>query len=340
MNKHAPTYWVALALCLFSFSARADSVEDFYKHHPVTLVIGYAAGGGFDLYARNVARYLGKYIPGHPNVVVQNMPGAGSLVAANDIYNVAPRDGATIAMLRAPVMDALTGTSSSKFDATKFTWIGNGMTELTVCAQLNNPKVKTIADAQKYPFTMATLGPGSDEHMFTKVLNDLFHLKDRIVSGYSGSSEAVLAIERDEVDGRCGWSWSSIMITKPQWVREKRLQVLATLSLTRSPELPDTPSIMEFAKTDRQKQMLKVLIECEALGRPFLAPPGIPPDRAAALRKAFEETMKDPGFIADRRKFNEAVSFVGWREINAVINQIYGTPKGLLEETRTIINSN
>jgi tripartite-type tricarboxylate transporter receptor subunit TctC len=304
------------------------------------MVVGYAAGGGFDLYARDVAKFIGKYIPGHPNVIVQNMPGAGSVVAANYIYNIAPKDGTVISLVRAPVMDPVTGTSSAAFDPTKFTWLGNGMTEFTVCAQLNNPQVKTLADAQKYPFTMASLGPGSDEDMFTKILNNLFGLKDKIVSGYSGSAEAVLAIERGEVDGRCGWSWSSIRITKPEWVKDKRLHILTALSLERSPDLPDTPSVMEFANTDRQKQILKLLISSEALGRPFLAPPGIPAARAAALRDAFAKTMTDPAFTADRHGVNEAVNAVGWEEIDSLIKELNATPKALVEETRAIIGAN
>ena len=321
-------------------SARADSVADFYKDHPVIMVIGYSAGGGFDFYARDLAKYIGKYIPGHPNIVVQNMPGAGSVVAANYIYNVAPKDGSVISLVRAPVMDPVTGTNSSAFDATKYTWLGNGMTEFTVCAQWNNPLVKTLADAQKYPFTMASLGPGSDEDMFTKILNKLFGLKDKIVSGYSGSAEAVLAIDRGEVDGRCGWSWSSIRITKPEWVKDERFHVLTALSLERSPDLPDIPSVMEFAKTDRQKQILRLLISSEALGRPFLAPPGIPPDRAGALRDAFAKTMADPEFVADRHAVNEVVNPEGWQQVDTLIRQLNATPKDLIQETKAIIAAN
>jgi tripartite-type tricarboxylate transporter receptor subunit TctC len=317
--------------------AHADSVGDFYKSHPITLVIGSPAGGGFDLYGRVVARYFSKHLPGNPNVIVQDMPGAGSILAANHMYNVAAKDGTAIAMVRAPVMDALTGSSSTAFDATKFTWLGNGMTELSVCAQLGNPNINSIADAQKYPFTIASMGPGSDEEMFTKVLNRLFGLKDKIIAGYAGGADAVLAIERGEVDGRCGWSYSSIMIMRPQWVADKRLKILAALSLERIPGLPDTPSIMEFATTDRQKNILKLLISCEAMGRPFLAPPGIPADRAAALRKAFEDTMEDPEFVAERRAAHEPVNPMSWQELDALIKQLYATPKDLLDETRAII---
>jgi tripartite-type tricarboxylate transporter receptor subunit TctC len=327
---------VAIASAL-ALPARGETVEEFYKSHPVTMILGYSSGGGFDLYGRTVAKYYGKYLPGHPTIVVQNMPGAGSLLASNHVYNVSPKDGSVVALVRAPVMDPLTGTSNTNFDSTKFTWIGNGMNELTICAQLNNPQIKSMADAQKYPFTMASLGPGSDEDMFTKVLNHLFGLKDKIVSGYPGGAEAVLAIERGEVDGRCGWSWSSLMITRPDWVTSKRLQILASLSLERSPDLPDTPAITEFATTEKQKQILKVLIGCEMLGRPFLAPPGVPADRAAALRKAFDDTMADPAFIADRHAVNEVVNPVGWQYIDNLLKELYATPKDLIEETRAII---
>ena len=277
MGRRVAICLAGLAMaCATALPVQADPVEDFYKSHPLTMVLGYSPGGGFDLYGRNVAKYISKYIPGHPTVIVQNMPGAGSVVAANYVYNVAPKDGTIISLvLRAPVMDPLTGTTNSAFDTTKFTWLGNGMTELTICAQLGNPQIKTLADAEKYPFTMASLGPGSDEDMFTRVLNRLFDLKDKIVSGYPGGAEAVLAIERGEVDGRCGWSYSSLMIVHPEWVNDKKLHILAALSLERAPDLPNTPSIMEFATTDRQRQILRLLISCEALGRPFLAPPGI-----------------------------------------------------------------
>jgi tripartite-type tricarboxylate transporter receptor subunit TctC len=337
MKLHATFAASLITAATLNAAARADPVSDFYKTHPVQLVVGYAVGGGFNIYARDVARYLGNHIPGHPDVIVQNMPGAGSVVASNWLYNVAPKDGSVIGMVRAPVMDPLTGTKRSMFDATKYVWLGNGMTEFTVCALLNNSSVETLADAQKYPFTMASLGPGSDEDMFERVLSSLFDLKAKIIAGYSGSGEAVLAIERGEVDGRCGWSWSSIRLTKPEWVN--KLHVLAALSLARSPELPDAPSIMEFAKTDRQKQILKMVINGEALGRPFLAPPDIPGDRAAALRKAFADTMADPQFIADRRAENETVDFKAGTQVAETVKEINDTPKALVDETRKMIGS-
>jgi tripartite-type tricarboxylate transporter receptor subunit TctC len=325
---------IATALAL---PAHADSVEDFYKKTPVTMVLGYSVGGGFDAYARNVAKYIGNHIPGHPTIIVQNMPGAGSLAATNYVYNISPKDGSVISLIRAPVMEPLTGTNASVFDPTKFTWLGNGMTELTICAVLGNPKIQTMADARKTPFTMAGLGPGSDEDLFTKVLNHLFDMKARLVTGYPGGAEEILAVERGEVDGRCGWSYSSLMIAKPDWVKDKKLRILTALTLQRAPELPDTPAVMEFASTERQQQVLKLVIGCENLGRPFAAPPGVPADRAAALRKAFEDTMKDPAFAADRKLVGEDISFTSGEQIQALIKSFYAMPKDVLDETREMI---
>jgi hypothetical protein len=195
-------------------------------------------------------------------------------------------------------------------------------------------------DAAKYPFTMAGLGPGSDEDMFTKVMSNLFGWRVKLVTGYPGGAEEVLAVERGEVDGRCGWSYSSLMIAKPQWVTEKRLKFLTVLSLERSPLLPETPSVMEFATTDRQRKILKLIIGCQLLGRPFFAPPGVPPGRAAALRKGFEGVMQDPAYIAERKSFNEDVTLMRAGDIEGLLKELFATPKELIDETRSIIASN
>jgi tripartite-type tricarboxylate transporter receptor subunit TctC len=338
MGTHVANFLGSLAMAsALALPAHADPVEDFYKSHTMTLVVGYTPGGGFDLYARTVANYIGKYLPGHPTIVVQNMPGAGSLKATNYMYNVSPKDGTVIALVRAPVMEPLTGTSSSAFDPTKFTWLGSGTNELSVCALLGNPQINTMADAAKYPFTVAGSGPGSDEDMFTKILAKLFDLKTKLVSGYPAGAEMLLAVERGEVDGRCGWSYSSIKAAKPDWIADKKLKVLTALTLERSPELPDTPSIMEFATTDRQKQILKLVISCQTLGRPFLGPPGIPADRAAALRNAFENTMTDPAFVAEMNARKLDVNPVSWQDIDALLKELYATPTEVIEETRAII---
>jgi tripartite-type tricarboxylate transporter receptor subunit TctC len=329
------------SLALFatlSASAHADTVAEFYRGKTITLIAGYSAGGGFDLYSRIIANYLGKYIPGEPRIVVQNMPGAGSLRAASHVYNVAPKDGSVISLTRAPVIAPLLGSQAgSGFDATKFTWLGSGASDLTVCALLGNPKIRSMADAVQHPFTLGGMGPGSDEDMYTKILRKLFGIKAQLVSGYPGGAEMMLAVERGELDGRCGWAWSSIKIAKPDWIAEKKIKVINVLALERSPELPDVPSVMEFTTTEREKQILGFVLNAQTLGRPFVAPPGIPADRATALRKAFEDTMADQTYLAEMKAKKLDVGPVRWQTIETLLKNFYATPPDVVDETRTII---
>ena len=329
---------VALLASTLSMSAQAQSVEEFYKSRPLTVIVGYSPGGGYDTHVRSVMRYYGRHIPGNPNIVVQNMTGAGSLVATNHLYNLAPKDGSVIGMVRAPVLEPLTGTSASNFDATKFNWIGSGMTEFTVCALLGAPTVKTFADATKTPITLAGSGPGSDDDMISKMLIKLLGLKAKVVSGYPGGAEMQLAVERGEVDGRCGWSFTSIKLIKPEWITEKKLKFLASLSMERWPELPDTPSIMEIAQTDEQKSILKVAILSADLGRPFMAPPGVPADRVEALRAAFIKTIQDPEYVAEVTKRKETPTLVDGKRAEAIIKELFSTPPELLKQAKAIVN--
>jgi tripartite-type tricarboxylate transporter receptor subunit TctC len=339
MRVRFPNCLGGLALAaILAAPAHGNPVEDFYKGKTVTLIAGYSAGGGFDLYSRIIANYLGKHIPGQPRIVVQNMPGAGSLRAATHVYNVAPKDGTVISLTRAPVIAPLLGsTGGSGFDVTKFTWLGSGSSDLTVCALLGNPKVNSMADAIQHPFTLGGLGPGSDEDMYTKILRKLFGIKAQLVSGYPGGAEMVLAVERGELDGRCGWAYSSIKISKPEWITEKKIKFLNVLALERSQELPDVPSIMEFATAERHKQILGFVLNAQTLGRPFVAPPDIPADRATALRKAFEDTMADQAYLAEMRAKKLDVGPVSWRAIETLLRNFYATPQDIVDETRAII---
>jgi tripartite-type tricarboxylate transporter receptor subunit TctC len=341
MRADRASWWSGLVLmAIVALPAQAEPVADFYKGKTVTLIAGYSAGGGFDLYSRVMANYLGKYIPGHPRVVVQNMPGAGSLRAASHVYNVAPKDGSVISLTRAPVIAPLLGqTKGASFDATKFTWLGSGASDLTVCALLGNPGIKTMQDALKVEHTLGGLGPGSDEDMYTKILRKLLGLRAKLVTGYPGGAEMVLAVERGELDGRCGWAWSSIKISKPDWIRDKKIKVLTVLSLERSPELPDVPAVMEFVKDPRHKQIFRFVLNASTLGRPFVSPPGIPEDRANALRKAFEDTMKDAAYLAEMKAKKLDVGPIRWQDIPPLLSDFYATPADVVAETRAIISS-
>jgi tripartite-type tricarboxylate transporter receptor subunit TctC len=338
MGKRLAIYLGSIGLALaWALPAKADPVADFYHTHPFTLLVGFSPGGGFDSYGRTVANHLARHIPGHPTVIVQNMPGAGSLRAANHTYNVAPRDGSLVVLSRAPVMDLLMGGPSSAFDSQKFTWIINGGTELTVCAMLGAPQIASFEDARRIPFNMAGTGPGSDEDMFTKVLIELFDVKAKLVTGYPGGNEMTLALERGEVDARCAWAYSSIQQARPDWISQKKVRFLAVLTPERSPTLPEVPSILEFAQTDRERDIMALLVSCQLLGRPFAAPPGIPADRAEALRKAFTDTMADPAFVADMTLRKETVNPIAWQDVEKILKQLYATPKPLVEEARAMI---
>jgi tripartite-type tricarboxylate transporter receptor subunit TctC len=328
---------LALAAML-ALPAQADPIADFYKGKTVTLIAGYSSGGGFDLYARTISNYLGRHIPGEPKIVVQNMPGAGSLRAASHVYNVAPKDGTAISLTRAPVIAPLLGsTSGAGFDVTKFTWLGSGASDLTVCALLGNPKVNSMADAMQHEFTLGGLGPGSDEDMYTKILRRLLGIKARLVTGYPGGNELTLAVERGELDGRCGWAWSSIQVLRPQWVADNKIKLLIQLALERSPDLPNVPSVMEFVKEERAKQIMRFVLNAQTLGRPFVAPPGIPNDRADALRKAFEDTMQDEAYRAEMKAKKLDVAPIRWQAIQTLLKDFYSTPADVVQETRSII---
>jgi tripartite-type tricarboxylate transporter receptor subunit TctC len=319
-------------------SARAQSVADFYRGKTITMLIGYTSGGGYDLYARVLSRHMGKHIPGNPSMTPQNMPGAGSLRVANFLYNAAPKDGTTLGMFgRGVAVEPLIGSSGGQFDARKFTWLGSGSDQVSLCASWHTSAVKTWSDMLTTPFTVGGEGPGSDPDMFAIMLKNLFGVKLKLVSGYPGGPEVNLAVERGEVDARCGWSWSSIKITKPEWLAQKKINLLLQMALKKSPELPDVPLIADQVKTERERLIIKLMMSRQQMGWPFIAPPDLPADRAQALRKAFDETMKDPEFLAEAKQRRLDVNPMSGAEIDKLIGEIYQTPPDVIAATKAVI---
>jgi tripartite-type tricarboxylate transporter receptor subunit TctC len=318
---------------------RAQPVADFYRGKTVTLTVGYSAGGGYDTYARILAHHMGRHIPGQPTIVVQNAPGAGSMRAANTIYNVAPKDGTAFGMFgRGIALEPLIGTSPAQFEATKFLWLGSGTEEAAVVVIRAEKSIKTWADMLTKPFTVGGEGTGSDPDVYALMLKNVFGVKLRLISGYPGTTEMALAVERGEVDGRASWSWSSLKSLKPDWIAQKKINIPVQLNLHKSPDLPDVPLIGDFAKSERERQILKLVLSRQTMGRPFMAPPGLPTDRAAALRTAFDQTMKDPAFIAEARARGQEVNPVSGSEIESLLTELYATPKDVVEETKRAIN--
>jgi tripartite-type tricarboxylate transporter receptor subunit TctC len=328
-----------IALVLPLAGAHADPLADFYRGRNVTLIIGYSAGGGYDAYARVVARHLGRHIPGNPTVIAQNMPGAGSLRSANFLYNVAPKDGTVIGHFsRGLAMEPLIGTSATQFDARRFTWLGSGTDEVSVCATWHASPVKTWNDMLALPFTVGGEGSGSDPDIFAAVMKNAFGVKLKLVSGYPGTAEVALALERGEIDGRCGWSWSSLKRLKPDWIADKRINIVAQLALKKSPDLPDVPLILDFATTDRQRQILKLVLSRQSMARPFAAPADLPADRKEALRRAFDATMADPEFLAEAKQRGLEVNPVSGAAIDKLVGELYETPADVIAEVRAVIS--
>jgi len=331
----------ALAGVLATSIACAQSPADFYKSKTLDFYIGYSVGGGYDLYARVIARHLSKHIPGNPTIVPKNMEGAGSLRLANWMFRVAPKDGSVIATIgRGTGFDPILGQKGAQFDGTKFTWIGSANNEVSVCVSWNATSgIKKFEDLFTKEITVGGTSMSADTDQFPRILNGVLGTKMKIVSGYPGGSEVVLAMERGEVQGRCGWSWSSLISTHKSWLDEKKITVLAQIALRRHPELPDVPLIMDLAKSVEQKQILRLMFARQVMGRPYLAPPGIPADRAEVLRKAFMDTMNDPDFKADADKAQLEITPVDGEDLQNLVTEVYATPPEIAKKAAAILGA-
>jgi tripartite-type tricarboxylate transporter receptor subunit TctC len=314
-------------------TAAAQTPEEFFRGKSLTFVIGYAPGSGYDLYARLLARHYGASIPGAPNIVAQNMPGAGSLQAANFIYEIAPKDGTHFGMTgRGTPMTPLLGGRGARFkDDKSFTWIGSMNNEVSVCVAWHTSGAKTIQDAMQRELTTAATSLGADDTtVFPAVLNAMIGTKFKWITGYPGGAAMNLAMERGEAHGRCGWSWSSVKSTQADWLKDGRISILLQLSLAKHPDLPNVPSIMDFAKSEEQRRVLELIFSRQVMGRPVLAPPGVPADRVKALRDAFDATMKDPAFLADAEKGKWEITPVRGEDIELLMARVYATPKEIV----------
>ncbi len=289
----------AAVLCLLIAAASSahaqQSVEEFYRSkRTINMYIGYAPGGSYDLYARIVAKHLGKHIPGNPTVIANNMPGAGSLQAANYLYSVAPKDGTALGALgETVVMEQALRNPGVKYDATKYTWIGRIASSNNIILVWHKSKAQSIADVLSTEMTMAGTGPGNLAEIVPKLLNALAGTKFKVISGYASAGPGMLAMERGETDA-AGTSWAGIKATKQDWLREKKIKIILQVLPTRDPELPDVPALLEFAKTEQDKALLGVYASGGAIGRSYTAPPDLPPNIAKALRDGFQAMTKDP----------------------------------------------
>lgn len=327
---------LTLSLCLAGGFAQAQSVEDFYRGKNVDMYVGFSSGGGYDVYARLIARHMGRHIPGAPNIVVKNMEGAGSVRLANWLYAIAPKDGTVMGMFaRGVPLDPLFGNPGPQFkDGSAFTYIGSANNEVSVCGVDAKAGIKTFSDLFDKDVIVGGFGAGTESEQHVKISNAVLGTRFKLVKGYPGGNDVNLALSRGEVQGRCGWSWTSIRgAEQMKQIKDGSLLILVQNSLEKHADLPDVPLIMDFVKTEDQRQMLSLVLAPQKMGRPFFGPPGIPADRLAALQKAFTETMTDPEFVQAADKMQLEVSPISGAEMEKIIKDAYAVDPALVKRT-------
>jgi tripartite-type tricarboxylate transporter receptor subunit TctC len=321
----------ALALaCAASLpgSARADAVADFYAGKTLTIIVGADTGGGYDAQGRLMARHLGRFIPGKPSIIVQNQPGAGSLIAANNIYNTAPKDGTVIGLVQRGVLSAkFTNPSGVRYDLARFNWVGNLSSEAGVVVAWHTSPFKTIQDVMSQEMLVAGTGPNIDTETSPRLLNALTGTRFKIISGYSGTSDGVLAMERGEVQGLGDWSWSNVKTRRPDYLRDKKIRVLLQVTTEKMPDLPDVPLAMDLVRNESDRKIMALFLAQKSAARPVVAPPDVPSDRMAAIRTAFEQMIKDPDFLKDAAATKLELDPSPAAEVEKVIQIFASTPE-------------
>jgi tripartite-type tricarboxylate transporter receptor subunit TctC len=331
---------LGLILCGGAFPAIAESAADFYKGKRLRMVIGYTTGGGYDIYARVLARYMGKHIPGQPSLTPQNMPGAGSLLATNWLYNSAPRDGTVIAAINRGIpFEPLTEGQGVQFDPLKFGWIGSLGKEVNVTVAWYTSGVKTPQDLFTHGLIAGGTGSGADSAIYPAIMNNLLGAKIRLIAGYPGGNDVNLALERGEVEGRPSPSWSSLRAARPEWVRDKKIIPLWQLSLSKHPDLPEVPLAIDFAKTPEDRQIMEFFFARQEMSRPFLTSPEVAPERVQALRDAFMATTRDPEFIEASKVQDLELDPIDGAEIEVLLKKVFATPKAVVARAGEIARS-
>lgn len=328
-----------LALPFAASPAAADAVADFYKGKTITTYIGYTAGGGYDVYARMVIRHMARHIPGAPTIVPKNTPGAGGRIAAAYVYNIAPKDGTALCTSdQSLALQQAFGDKGIKFDTTKFIYIGNPNAGNNVVTLWHTAGVKSVEDAKKKVTVLGATGRNTSAY-YPLVMNALLGTKFRVLIGYRGGSHINLAMEKGEVDGRGSNNWASWKSTKADWLRDKKIDIIAQVGPKKEADLPNVPLLTELATNDEDRKVMELLSAPVAIGRPLFTTPGVPADRVAALRAAFDKTMKDPAFIAEAKKINLEIDPVSGADMQKIVADIVATPKETVNKLKTIIEA-
>lgn len=328
----------AACVALGASAASAQGAADFYKGKTVQIVVGFGVGGGYDLYARALSRYLGKHLPGNPNVVVQNMEGAGSVRAANFVYAGSPQDGTVIAAVNQNMpMYQLLGGAGAKFEAAGMQWLGSMTNSNGLVYTWHTSGIKTLDDAKQNEVPMGAVGAASDSVIFPNLINEMVGTKFKPISGYAGSAQIHLAMERGEVMGRGGNSWASVQTANMSWIKENKINILVQVGFEKEPELPQVPLLLDLVNDEDRKGVIRVVSLPTALGYGHWVAPGVPKDRVAALRAAYAAVMKDPEFLKEAEKTGMVLRAQAGETLDALVRQVTTAPRSVLDRTAQIL---
>ncbi len=330
--------WAAVATVLGILPTHAqDAVADFYRGKQINIIVGSSAGGGYDAYARLIARHFSEHMPGNPDVVVQNMPGAGSGKAAGYIYSVAPKDGTAMAAVAPGILlDPLVGGVQVQYDPAKLSYVGNANADVYICFLRSDAPAKNFQDAMTHEVILGASNAGGTTRDLPAMMNNMLGTKFRVVTGYAGSKEITLAIERNEVHGACGIGWTGLPTMHPDWFAKKLMNVIVQMDVKGHADLNKmgVPLAAQFAKTDDDRQVIELIESQGQFGRPYFGPPGVPPERVAALRKAFVETFNDPALRAEAAKMDLDVDFMSGDDLQALVTKLYGLPPNIIARAK------
>lgn len=334
----AVAFNAAMIAALVPGESAAQSPAESFKGKDVRILIGFPPGGGYDLYGRLVARHFGKQLPGQPNIIAQSMPGAGSVLVANHLAHVAPRDGTVLGTFASgvPAVPLLT-PDQAKFDARELTWIGSANTETQLDYMWHTSPVQSLDDAMRTEAIIGATGPGAATVDFPLMVKAILGFKYKLVLGYKGSAEIDLAMERGEVHGVGGLTWTSVSTTNANWLRDKKITIIGQYGQTKHPDLPDVPLVIDLAKTPADRQALTLVFARQEMGRPFAAPPALGEERATLLRRAFDTTMTDRDFLADAKKGQLPILPIDGQTMQRMVGELYATPPAVIERVQKIL---
>src|SRR5262245_33807722 len=336
VRRAAPIILTLVALTCAGPAAAEDA--SFYAGKSIELIIGYPPAGSNDIYGRITARHLGKYIPGQPSIIVRNMPGAGSLAAANHIYNRAPKDGTVLGVVSAGIpLQARLGQPQARFEPGKFFWIGRIHSSSSVTMVWRSSKIMSLDDARRNEVVLSATGAGSTGSLYPSVMNEVLKTRFKLVQGYKGTHEAMLALERGEAEGH-STTWEAVKSVNMRWVEEGQIRILVQHGLNRAPDLPDVPTSVELASSAEDRAVMRAIMGAAEIGKAFFTTPEVPAERVSALRRAFDAMIKDPKFVEDVAKVNGDIEPMTGEQMQELIGELDTFPQPVIDRVKVLYN--